>query len=103
MFLVGNQREYLILNLIHYILLYIHYIHRIKLPEYRIGIKFDKDSLAVEKKQLLEQNCKCLLAYGLDTWQRNPTNKFKFNLEQLILLKKAKKKIKKSIYIVDTE
>ena len=50
MFLVGNQREYLILNLIHYILLYIHYIHRIKLPEYRIGIKFDKDSLAVEKK-----------------------------------------------------
>ena len=38
----GNQWEYLILNLSHYILLSCI----AKLSEYRIGIKFDKDPLA---------------------------------------------------------
>ena len=45
MFLVGNQREYLILNLSHYIL---PFLPSIKPSGYRIGIKFHKDVLSVE-------------------------------------------------------
>ena len=46
MFLVGNQMEYIILNLSHYILLFLHS----KKPRgYKMGIKFDKNPLAVEQ------------------------------------------------------
>ena len=44
MLLVGNQREHIILNLSHYILL-----SDIKLSRYKMGIKFDKDPLALEQ------------------------------------------------------
>ena len=47
MFLVVNQREYIIVNLSHYI--YTALLHNIKLSECKIGIKFDKDPLAVEQ------------------------------------------------------
>ena len=41
--------------------LYTAFLHTIKFSEYRIALKFDKETLAVEqKKQLLEQNCKFL-------------------------------------------
>ena len=46
MFLVGNPRVYLILNLSHK---YTSFLYSIKLSEYRIGIKFDKDPLAENK------------------------------------------------------
>ena len=45
-------------------LLYTAFLHSIKISENRIEIKFDKDPLAVEQKNLLEKNCKflyCLL------------------------------------------
>ena len=48
MFLVRNQREYLILNLSQ-LKLYTAFLNIIKLSENRIGIKFDKDPLAVEQ------------------------------------------------------
>ena len=54
MFLVENQREYSVLNLSDYILLF---LGSIKPSRYRTGIKFDKGPLA---KQLLDQNCKSL-------------------------------------------
>ena len=40
--------------------LYIAFLHSIKLFGYKMGIEFGKDPLTVEKKQLLDQNCKCL-------------------------------------------
>ena len=50
--------------------LYSDFLNSIKLSGYRIGIKFDKDPLA------LEQNV--YIVYDLDAWTRNPTNNFKF-------------------------
>ena len=44
MLLVENQKDYVILNLSHYIL----FLHSINLSGYRIWIKFDKDPLDVE-------------------------------------------------------
>ena len=49
-------------------------LHRIKLFGYRMGIEFDKDSLAVEQKQ----NFKCLYCLWFRCFPRNPTNNFKF-------------------------
>ena len=67
MFLVGNQREYLILIL-----------HSIRLSEYRIGIKFNKDPLAVEQNSYLTKIVNVYIVYELNDWPRNLTNNFKF-------------------------
>ena len=40
--------------------LYTTFVHGIKISRYKMGIKFDKDSLAIEQKKLLEQNLKYL-------------------------------------------
>ena len=48
MFLVGNQMEYITLNLRHYMLL-----SYIKFFVYKMGMKFDKDPLAAEQKNYL--------------------------------------------------
>ena len=45
MLLVGNEREYSKLKS-----LYIVFLHSTKLSVYRMGIKFDKDPLALESK-----------------------------------------------------
>ena len=52
---VGNQKGYTLLNLSHYII----FLHSIKLSGYKMRIKFNKDPLALEKKNLV-QRCKCL-------------------------------------------
>ena len=75
MFLFGNQREYIILYFNHYMLLL---LHSIKLYEYRIGIKFDKDPLAVEQNNYLSKIIHVYIFYDLDAWQINPTNNLKF-------------------------
>ena len=75
MFLVGNQREYIILNLSHYILL--SYIAK-KLSGYKVGIKFDKDALAVERNNYLTKIVKFYIVYDLDAWPKNPISNFKF-------------------------
>ena len=72
MFLVRNEKEYLILYLSHYIL-YTVFLHSIKLSEYRMGIKFDKDPLVIE-----QINVNVYIVYDLDALPRNPTNNFKF-------------------------
>ena len=58
MFLTGNQIEYITINVRHYMLL-----SYVKFSRYKMDMKFDKDSLAVEQK---------------NTWSKNPTYSFKF-------------------------
>ena len=55
MFLVRNQREYIILN-------FDGYIHSKKLSGYRIGITFDKNPLAVEQNNSLSKMANVYIA-----------------------------------------
>ena len=57
---------------------YTAFLHSIRLPEYRIGIKFDKDPFAVEQNSYLSKIVNVYIAHDLDTWPRNPTFDFKF-------------------------
>ena len=74
MFSVGIQMEYIILNLSHYTA----FLQSIKLSEYRIGRKFDKDPLPVEQNNYLIKIVNVYIVYDLVAWPRNPTNNFKF-------------------------
>ena len=69
MFLVGNQRKYLILNLSHYILLS---------SKYKIGITLDKHPFAVEQNNYLSKIINVYIVYDLNTWPGSHTNNFKF-------------------------
>ena len=53
MFLVRNQREYIILNYIK--IYYTAFLHSIKRSGNRMGIKFDKDTLAVEQNNYVSK------------------------------------------------
>ena len=53
-------------------------MHSIKLSEYRIGIKYDKDPLAIEQNNYLTKIVNVYIAYDLGAWPENPTNNFKF-------------------------
>ena len=53
-------------------------MHSVKLSGYRIGIKFDTDTLAVEQNNYLTKIVNVYIVYKLYTWPRNPTNNFKF-------------------------
>ena len=59
-------------------LLYTAFLHSIKLSEYKMGITFDKNPLAVEQKNYLTKIGNVYTVYDLDAWPRNPTNNFKF-------------------------
>ena len=72
-FLVGNQREGVYNSKLNP--LYTVFLHSIKHSEYRMGIKFGKDPLAVKQNNYLT---KIVNVYDLDAWPRNPTNNFKF-------------------------
>ena len=43
-----------------------------------MGIKFDKDPLAVEQNNYASRIVNVSIVYDLDAWPRNPTNNFKF-------------------------
>ena len=43
-----------------------------------MGIKFDKDPLAVERINYLTKIVNVYIVYDLDAWPRNPNNNFKF-------------------------
>ena len=49
-----------------------------KLCKYSIGIKFEKDPLAVEQKNYFIKTEIVDIAYELDIWPRNPCNIFRF-------------------------
>ena len=53
-------------------------MHDIKRSGYRLGIKFDEDTLAVEQKNYLTRILNVYIVYELYTWPRNSTNNFKF-------------------------
>ena len=57
--------------------LYTPSFHSIKLTEYRIGIKFDKETLATEKNNYLTKIVNAYIVYDLDVWLRNHTNNLK--------------------------
>ena len=44
----------------------------------RLGIKFDKNPLAIEKYNYFTKIVNVYIIYDLVSWQRNPTNNFKF-------------------------
>ena len=54
-------------------------MHSITLSEYRMGMKFDKDPLAVEQNNYLSKILNVYTVYDLDAWPRYPTNNSKFN------------------------
>ena len=78
-------------------------MHNVKLSRYRIGIKFDKDTLAVEQNNYLTKIVNVYIVYELYTWPRNPTNNFKFKNWLFGATNVVKIVIKKSMYIVDLE
>ena len=53
-------------------------MHSIKVFEYRIGIAFNKNHLAVEQNNYSTKNLNVYICYDLDAWQKNLTNNFKF-------------------------
>ena len=57
--------------------LYTAFLYSIKLYEYRIGIKLDKDPLAGEQNNYLNEIVNAQIVFDLDTWARNPTISFK--------------------------
>ena len=52
-------------------------MHRIKLSEYTVGIKFDKDSLAVEQNNYATKVVNAHMFDDLRTWPKNSLNNFK--------------------------
>ena len=43
-----------------------------------MGVKFDKDPLAVEQNNYVSKIVNVYIVFDLDAWPRNPTNDFKF-------------------------
>ena len=62
--------------------LYTTSLHNIKRSGYRMGIKFDKDTLAVEQNSCMSKivniYINVYIVYDLNAWSRNPTNNSKF-------------------------
>ena len=58
--------------------LYAAILHSTKLTGYKIGIKFDKDPLAVDQNNYLTKVVNTYIAYDLAAWLRYSTNNFKF-------------------------
>ena len=56
--------------------MYTAFLHSIKLSQYIIGIKFDKDPLAVEQNNYLSKFASAYIVYELDAWTRNSTHNF---------------------------
>ena len=53
-------------------------MNSINLSECRIGIKLDKDPLAVEQNYYLTKIVNVYIVHELNAWPKNPTNNFKF-------------------------
>ena len=53
-------------------------MHSKKLSGYKVGIKFDKDSLAVEQNNYATKIVNAYIVCDVDAWPRNSTNNFKF-------------------------
>ena len=58
--------------------LYTGFLSSIKISRYKMGIKFDKNSLVVEQNNYLTKILNLYIVYDLAAWPRNPSNNFKF-------------------------
>ena len=58
--------------------LYTAFAHSIKLSGYKMGIKIDKDPLAVKQNNYLTKIVNVYIVYDLAAWPRNPNNMLKF-------------------------
>ena len=56
--------------------LYIVFLHSIKPSEYRTGIKFDKDPLAVEQKNYMRKLVNIYIVYDVDVFPNVPLRSF---------------------------
>ena len=74
-FLVGNQRR----CTSELKPLYTDFLHSIKLSEYRIGIKFDKDPLTTEQNNYETKIVNAYIVLELDTRPNYPLNNFRLN------------------------
>ena len=66
MFLLGNQKGYILLKLA---IIYTAFLHSIKRSGYKVGIKFDKDPLAVEQNNYATKIVNAYIVYDLDNGQ----------------------------------
>ena len=53
------------------------FLYSIRIPGYKIGIKFDKDPSAVEQNNFTTKIINTYIVYDLDVWPRNLINNFK--------------------------
>ena len=58
--------------------LYTIFLHSIKRSGYKVGIKFDKDPLAIEQNNYGKKIVNVYIVYDLNAQPRNPTNNFEF-------------------------
>ena len=56
--------------------LYTAFLYSIKVPEYKMGIKFDKGLLAVEQNNYLTKIANVYIVYDLDAWPILPRRNF---------------------------
>ena len=52
------------------------FLHSTKIPEYRIGIKLDKEPLAIEQNNYLTKIVNIYIFYDLDAWPKIPLINF---------------------------
>ena len=57
--------------------LYTAFLHSTELSEYKMGITFDKNPVAVKQNNYAIKIVKFYIAYDSDAWPRNPTKNFK--------------------------
>ena len=58
--------------------LYTDFLHSIKLSGYRVEIKYNRDSVAVEQNNYITKIANAYIVYDLDACPKNPTNSFQF-------------------------
>ena len=78
-------------------------LNSIKLSEYKIGIKFDKDRLAVEQNNYLAKIVNIYIFYDLDTLQKISLKNFTLKSFLFGVTDIVKIGIKKNMYIVTME
>ena len=54
----------------------IAFLHSIKLPGYKVGIKFHKDPLGAEQNHYATKIVNAYMVYDLDTWPNNSLRNF---------------------------
>ena len=74
MLLVGNQKEYIILNLLQYMLLF---LPNIKYFRKKIKILFNNSPLVIEQNNYTTKNVNVNIVYDLDNWPKIPLRNFR--------------------------